>query len=83
LAIDHGHPILPMAVHGTSECLKTKDWRMGRARAEVRVLEPIETAGMTREDLPALRDRVRELISDTRDQLRIEHGDVAAPSEAS
>lgn len=83
LAIDNGHPILPMAVHGTRECLRTKDWRMGRASAEVRVLEPIETAGLTREDLPALRDRVRELISDTRDQLRVEHGDIAPPSEPS
>lgn len=74
LAIDNGHPILPLAVHGTRGCLKSKDWRMGRASAEVRVLDPIETTGMTRDDLPALRDRVRDLISATRDELRREHG---------
>lgn len=78
LAIEHGHPILPLAVHGTRSCLKSKDWRMGRATAEVRVLQPIETTGMTREDLPELRDRVRDLIGTTRDELRSEHG-VDAP----
>lgn len=78
LAIEGGYPILPMAVHGTRRCLGSDDWRMGRATAEVRVLEPIETAGMTRDDLPALRDHVRTLISATRDELRVEHGYVAS-----
>ncbi len=73
LAIETGTPILPMAVHGTRDCLKSKDWKMGRSTAEVRVLEPIETAGLTRDDLPELRDRVRALISETRDELRDEH----------
>jgi 1-acyl-sn-glycerol-3-phosphate acyltransferase len=77
LAIESGHPILPMAVHGTRGCLRSKDWRMGKASAEVRVLEPIETVGMTRDDLPALRDRVRLLVSEARDELRAEHGFVA------
>ncbi|MGB3735458.1 MAG: lysophospholipid acyltransferase family protein [Ilumatobacter sp.] len=81
LAIEGGHPILPMAVHGTRDCLRPNDWRMGRAVAEVRVLEPIETTGMTREDLPALRDRVRDMISATRDELRAEHGYVAPQLE--
>ncbi len=81
LAIDNGHPILPMAVHGTSDCLKSNDWRMGRATAEVRVLAPIETAGLTRDDLPALRDRVRDVIGAARDELRAEHGYIAPESE--
>ena len=83
LAIDGGYPILPMAVHGTRDCLRPNDWRMGRATAEVRVLEPIETIGLTRDDLPALCDRVREMISASRDELRAEHGYVATGSEAS
>lgn len=77
LAIESGHPILPMAVHGTRGCLRSKDWRMGKASAEVRVLEPIETSGMTRDDLPALRDLVRSVVSEARDELRAEHGYVA------
>ena len=83
LAIEGGYPILPMAVHGTRDCLQPNDWRMGRATAEVRVLAPIETAGLTRDDLPALRDRVREMISASRDELRAEHGYVAPQPETS
>jgi len=63
LAIDTGCPILPLVVNGTREALKSGDWRMNVTDAEVRVLEPIETAGMTKADVPVLRDRVRDLIA--------------------
>ncbi len=62
LAITTGTPILPMAVHGTRSALRKHDWRMGNTKAEVRVLEPISTEGMTEEDIPVLRERVRDLI---------------------
>ena len=62
LAITTGTPILPMAVHGTRSALRKHDWRMGDTNAEVRVLEPISTEGMTAEDIPVLRERVRDLI---------------------
>ena len=62
LAITTGTPILPMAVHGTRSALRKHDWRMGNTNAEVRVLEPISTEGMTEEDIPVLRERVRDLI---------------------
>ena len=62
LAITTGTPILPMAVHGTRSALRKHDWRMGNTKAEVRVLEPISTEGMTEEDMPVLRERVRDLI---------------------
>jgi 1-acyl-sn-glycerol-3-phosphate acyltransferase len=51
-----------MAVHGTRSALRKHDWRMGDADAEVRVLEPISTEGMTEDDIPVLRERVRDLI---------------------
>ena len=51
-----------MAVHGTRSALRKHDWRMGDTNAEVRVLEPISTEGMTEEDIPVLRERVRDLI---------------------
>ncbi len=63
LAIDTGCPILPLVVNGTREALQTGDWRMNVTHAEVRVLEPIETAGMTKADVPVLRERVRDLIA--------------------
>jgi len=36
------------------------------------VLEPIETTGLSAADLPALRDRTRQRISDARHQLQQE-----------
>jgi 1-acyl-sn-glycerol-3-phosphate acyltransferase len=69
LAIDAGVPILPLVVHGTSTALRKHDWRFGRSTAVVRVLEPIEIAGLTPADVPALKDRVRTLIVDTRAEL--------------
>jgi 1-acyl-sn-glycerol-3-phosphate acyltransferase len=62
LAIDAGVPILPLAVHGTSTALRKHDWRFGRSTAVVQVLEPIETAGLTPDDVPALKERARSAI---------------------
>lgn len=64
LAIETGTPIIPLALDGTFPALQKGDWRFGVTDAEVRVLEPIETAGMTMDDLPKLRDRVRNVIAD-------------------
>lgn len=72
LAVDAGVPILPLAVSGTGPALPKHDWRFNRSRATVQVLEPVETAGLTAEDVPALRDRVREMIRQARDRLRAE-----------
>jgi 1-acyl-sn-glycerol-3-phosphate acyltransferase len=84
LAIEGQYPILPMAVHGTRDALRKNDWRQGRAVAEVRVLEPVPTEGLTTDDLPELRDRVRTMISIARDDLRDKYGDVLpVESEAS
>jgi 1-acyl-sn-glycerol-3-phosphate acyltransferase len=64
LAIESGAPILPLVVHGTRTALRKHDWRLGDSRAEVRVLQPISTEGLTEADVPALRERVRTLIAD-------------------
>jgi 1-acyl-sn-glycerol-3-phosphate acyltransferase len=71
LAIDAGVPILPMVVSGTGTALPKHGWRFGRSHAEVRVLEPVETTGLTTADVPALRERVRTLIAQARDEMRI------------
>lgn len=72
LAIDAGVPILPLALHGTSTALRKHDWRFGRSTAIVKVLEPVDTAGLTTADVPALRDRVRAVIAAGRDELALE-----------
>ncbi len=64
VAIETGTPILPLVVHGTRPALRKGDWRFGVVDAEVRVLEPIETAGMTMADMPALRDTTRARIAE-------------------
>jgi 1-acyl-sn-glycerol-3-phosphate acyltransferase len=69
LAIEAGVPILPLAVSGTATALPKHGWRFGRSAAEVRVLEPVETAGLSLDDVPALKLRIRELIVRTRDTL--------------
>jgi 1-acyl-sn-glycerol-3-phosphate acyltransferase len=66
LAIETGAPILPIAVAGTRACITKGSWIVGRANAIARVLPPIETADLTLDDVPALRDRVRELIIEAR-----------------
>lgn len=70
LAIETGTPILPLAVHGTRSALRKHDWRLGDSTAEVRVLAPIDTTGMTETDIPLLRERVRSLIRDEVDSMR-------------
>lgn len=66
LAIEMGAPILPIAVAGTRACITKGSWLVGRADAIAQVLPPVETAGLTIDDVPALRDRVREMIIEAR-----------------
>lgn len=66
LAIEAGVPILPLAVSGTGTALRKHDWRFGRSVAEVKVLEPVETAGLTVEDVPKLKAMVRDRIAAAR-----------------
>jgi 1-acyl-sn-glycerol-3-phosphate acyltransferase len=75
LAIDAGVAILPLAVYGTATALPKHDWRLGVTSAEVRVLPPVETAGLTVEDVPALKARVRQMIVDGRAELAAERRD--------
>ncbi|MBL8980592.1 MAG: 1-acyl-sn-glycerol-3-phosphate acyltransferase [Gemmatimonadetes bacterium] len=72
LAVETGTPILPMAVAGTRNAMAKGTFRFQRSRARVRVLAPIETQGLTLEDVPALRDRIRALIDEARQELRRE-----------
>ncbi len=72
LAIDSKVPILPIVVLGTRTALAKHDWRFGKSHAEVRVLEPIETEGLTTKDVPALTERVRNLIMVEREKMKLQ-----------
>ena len=70
LAIEAGVPILPLAVAGTRTALPKHDWKFGRAVAEVTILEPVETTGLTSADADALKLKVRDMILRAREGLR-------------
>jgi 1-acyl-sn-glycerol-3-phosphate acyltransferase len=70
LAITAGVPVLPLVVTGTKNALAKHDWRMNPADATVTVLDPIETTGLTLDDVAALKERVRLVISQARERLR-------------
>jgi 1-acyl-sn-glycerol-3-phosphate acyltransferase len=62
LAIETGSPVLPLVVHGAYTALVSGDWRFGVSDAEVRVLPPVETSGLTLDDVADLREKVRSMI---------------------
>lgn len=70
LAIENQVPILPLAVNGAYNAMVKGDWRFGVSEAEVRVLEPISTEGLTLDDLPSLRDRTHQVIADAVHDMR-------------
>jgi 1-acyl-sn-glycerol-3-phosphate acyltransferase len=70
VAVEQGVPVLPIAVAGTRDAMAKDSMRFNRARAIARVLDPVETEGLTEADVPALRDRVRDMIVEAREDLR-------------
>jgi 1-acyl-sn-glycerol-3-phosphate acyltransferase len=77
LAIETQLPILPLVVNGTREALRKHDWRMGRSNAEVHVLAPVPTEGLTLDDVATLRERVRDAIAAQRDEMKTAAAGVA------
>jgi 1-acyl-sn-glycerol-3-phosphate acyltransferase len=76
LAIDAGVPILPLAVVGTRDAVAKGSLVFGRADAEVRALEPIPTDHLTVQDVPTLREEVRERIRVAREEMLRERAKV-------
>ncbi len=74
LAIETQSPILPLVVAGTRDCMAKGTFRFQKARARVKVLAPIDVAGLTMDDVGALRDRTRDVIAAARVELVRELG---------
>ena len=72
LAIEEGVPVLPLVVAGTRDAMAKHSFVFNRARAEVRVLEPVDTTGMTPDQAGALREQVKGRIARARAELRQE-----------
>jgi len=63
MALRTGTPILPIVISGSGEALPKHSWVMRkRTYPVIKVLDPIETAGMTEADLDVLMERVRDLL---------------------
>jgi 1-acyl-sn-glycerol-3-phosphate acyltransferase len=68
LALETGVPILPLALSGTRQAIHKGSLQFGRARAVIRILEPVSPEGSPEdpEDVARLTARVRELIDRAR-----------------
>ena len=58
-----GVPIVPVTLTGSFDHHKTGEWMLRPATITVHLHDTIETRDLTREDVPALRDRVRAIIA--------------------
>jgi 1-acyl-sn-glycerol-3-phosphate acyltransferase len=58
-----GVPIVPVSLVGSFQHHRTGHWMLWPATITVHLHDTIETSGLTKEGVPALRDRVREIIS--------------------
>ncbi len=58
-----GIPIVPVSLVGSFQHHRTGHWMLWPAKITVHLHDTIETKGMTKEDVPALRERVRGIIA--------------------
>lgn len=58
-----GIPIVPVSLVGSSKHHRTGHWMLWPATVTVYLHDTIETKGLTKKDVPALRERVRQIIS--------------------
>lgn len=68
MAQQFGCPIVPTSIVGSFEFNNKLGWALHPGKIVVHLHEPIETAGLTKEDIPALRDRVHEIMARTIDE---------------
>jgi 1-acyl-sn-glycerol-3-phosphate acyltransferase len=62
LAQQLGVPIVPVSLVGSFHHLRTEDWILRPATIQVFLHDTIETKGMHKEDVPALKARVKQII---------------------
>jgi 1-acyl-sn-glycerol-3-phosphate acyltransferase len=58
-----GVPIVPVSLVGSFQHHRTGHWMLWPAKITVYLHDTIETKGLTKEDVPSLRDRVRRIIA--------------------
>ena len=63
MALQFGTPIVPVSVAGSFEFNRKTSWMLRPATIVVYLHDTIETAGLKKDDVPALRDRVRNIVA--------------------
>ena len=63
MAHQFGYPITPVSVVGSFEFNNKLSWMLRPAKIVVHLHDTIETTGLSKQDVAALRDRVREIIA--------------------
>ena len=63
LAQQLGVPIVPVSLAGSFQHLRTGHWLLRHTTITVHIHDTIETTGLTKEDIPALKQRVRNAIA--------------------
>lgn len=58
-----GIPIIPVSIVGSFQHHRTGHWMLWPATITIHLHDVIETKGMTKKDVPALRDRVHAIVS--------------------
>lgn len=75
LAIQLGVPVVPVTLDGSIRHLRTEDWILHPTTINVWMHDTIDTSNMSKEDVPALKERVRAIIAEpletptTKDEL--------------
>jgi 1-acyl-sn-glycerol-3-phosphate acyltransferase len=75
-----GIPIVPVSLVGSFQHHRTGHWMLWPQTVAVVIHETIETKGMTKEDVPVLRDRVRALVEAPVEARLAERGRVRGES---
>jgi 1-acyl-sn-glycerol-3-phosphate acyltransferase len=68
MAVEFGYPIVPVSITGSFDMNRKGSWLLRPTKIVAHLHEPIETKGLGKQDVPALRDRVRRIIAETVDQ---------------
>lgn len=70
IAVDNGMPIVPTTITGTERIWKPGGKIVYGGRAHLVIHEPIPVDDLTTQDLDAVRDRVREIVAASYEEIR-------------
>ncbi|MDQ3009488.1 MAG: 1-acyl-sn-glycerol-3-phosphate acyltransferase [Acidobacteriota bacterium] len=63
MAIQYGYPIAPMSIVGAYEFSRKGDWKLFPSKVTVYMHDTIETAGLGKNDVEPLRQRVQAIVA--------------------